>query len=343
MLTLEHRPKPPVGTYVLLGVAGLFYLLMLVNLVDIGDVDPAGRGLNQAFAALAGLLLWIVLAILLVVGGVRGHMPLLAAMAAAILLPASAVAAIVAAELYERMGGWPILVPALLPLVFASYALWARLPQLRKHFPALSTSAFAGVAVLVMTAGPLAATWYADQPDPTRRARLAAEERAQHEERQRQAVAIRSREAAAFAKLGPDSSLADYLPYLHGEHAQAALIGIRLVKSRQADAVALLRQGRLGDLAHLREFNVEPTAELCQAYGKALAAAAAEVAPSPHSAYLSAAMALERQLPNITWLIGVGCDLAEPLALLETNVRAVADSPRMTAFADALARLREIK
>jgi hypothetical protein len=344
MLTIDHRPRPPVGTYVLLGVAALLYALMLANLVNTGSTDAAGRGLDRAFAGLAGLLLWVVLAILLVVGGIKGHMPLLAAIAAAILLPASAVAAAVAAELYEQQGGWPILVPALLPLVIALYALWARMhQQLNKSFPAQSTSIYAGVAVLVMTAGPIAAKWYADRPDPVLKARSAAEERARHEEQQRQVAAVRSREAAEFAKLGPQSSLGDYLPYLHGDHAHAALTDIRLVKSRQADAIALLQQGRIGDLTELRDFNVEPTPELCEAYGKALATAAAQVSPQQRSDYISAGIELEAQLPNIKWLAGTRCDLGEALALLETNVRAVTDSPRLTQFADTLGKLRARK
>ena len=343
MLTIDHRPRPPVGTFILLGLAGVFYALMLANLVDIGSTDPAGRGLDRAFAALAGLLLWILLAILLIVGGVRGYMPLLAAMVAAILLPASAVAAVAAAELYERQGGWPILVLAVLPPAFAFYALWARMPQLHKSFPPLSTSAIVGLAVVVMTAGSLAAKWYAERPDPARQARLAAEERAQQEEEQRRVQQMRAREEAAFAQLGPDSSLGDYLPYLHGDRAHAALVGIRLVRSRQADAIALLQQGRLGDLTELRDFNVEPTAGLCRAYGQALVAAAAQVSPHVRSDYLAAAMDIERQLPNIRWLVGSHCDLDEALALLEANVRAVADSPRMTGFADTLGKLHVIR
>lgn len=341
MLTIDHRPRPPVGTYVLLGVAALLYALMLANLVNTGSTDAAGRGLDRAFAGLAGLLLWVVLAILLVVGGIKGHMPLLSAVAAAILLPASAVAAFVAAELYEQQGGWPILVPALLPLVIALYALWARMhQQLNKSFPAQSTSIYAGVAVLVMTAGPIAAKWYADRPDPVLKARSAAEERARQEEQQRQTQQVRTREAAAFAQLGPQSSLGDYLPYLRGQHAHAALTDIRLVKSRQTDVIALLQQGRIGDLTELRNFNVEPTPELCQAYGKALAAAATQVSPQQRSDYISAGIELEGQLPNIKWLVGTRCDLGEALALLETNARAVTDSPRLTQFADTLGKLR---
>ena len=52
---------------------------------------------------------------------------------------------------------------------------------------------------------------------------------------------------------------------------------------------------------------------------------------------------LELQLPNIRWLLAGRCDLGQPLGLLETNVRAVADSDRMTQFADKLTALRPVK
>jgi len=52
---------------------------------------------------------------------------------------------------------------------------------------------------------------------------------------------------------------------------------------------------------------------------------------------------LELQLTNMKWLIANRCDLGQPLGLLETNLRAVADSDRMTHFADTLAALRPVK
>ncbi len=58
------------------------------------------------------------------------------------------------------------------------------------------------------------------------------------------------------------------------------------------------------------------------------------------SDYLTAAIDLESQLPNLQWLVGEGCDLKAPLALLEKNLRAVADSARITKFADTLQQLR---
>ena len=53
-----------------------------------------------------------------------------------------------------------------------------------------------------------------------------------------------------------------------------------------------------------------------------------------------AAIDLELQLTNIKWLVANRCDLGQPLGLLETNLRAVADSDRITQFADKLAALR---
>jgi hypothetical protein len=45
-------------------------------------------------------------------------------------------------------------------------------------------------------------------------------------------------------------------------------------------------------------------------------------------------------LPNIKWLAGARCDVGEAVAFLETRVRAVSDSPRLTGFADTLASIR---
>ena len=149
--------------------------------------------------------------------------------------------------------------------------------------------------------------------------------------------------AAAFAALGPDSHIADYLPYLHDHaFAEQALRGIQKVKTRQSDAVALLEQRHLAELGELWQFNVLPTRDLCAAYGTALTTAAKRVTKA-RSDYLSAAIDLEWQLPNIKWLVSAKCDLSGPLERAETNVRAVADSDRMTNFAHTLADLKGIR
>ncbi|MBS0519725.1 MAG: hypothetical protein JSR90_13620 [Proteobacteria bacterium] len=335
--------RAPIGTIVLLGLAGLLHALMIASLVDADASDAAGRGLAQAFATLVGLLLWIVLAALVAVAAVKGHMPLAGIVAAAFLLPASAVGAFAAASLYDREQSWPLAVIALLPPLFALYAVWARWPSLQKALPPLPATLALGVSIFTLTALPLGLYWRQTLPDPARDARLAAEQKAREEAERQRIREAQEQEAAAFARLGPDSSLGDYLDYLYGDRAAAALQGIRAVKSRQADAVVLLQRGRLHDLAALHDFNLEAAPDLCRAYGEALAAAAAQVSPRQRTDYLSAAMDLEEQLANIRWLAGAGCDLGQPLALLEANVRAVADSGRMTGFADALAGIRTAK
>jgi len=151
------------------------------------------------------------------------------------------------------------------------------------------------------------------------------------------------REEGQFASLGPDSPLEAYLIYLSSmAYGERALAGVRQVKNRQADAILLLRQGRLLDLRQLWQFDVAPTVELCQAYDAALAAGAGKVTKA-RSDYLMTAIELELQLPNLTWLIGNHCDLSQSLGLLESNLRAVADSSRVTRFADTLAELRQVK
>ena len=79
-----------------------------------------------------------------------------------------------------------------------------------------------------------------------------------------------------------------------------------------------------------------------RAYGAALAGAAGKVAKT-QSNYLGVALDLEGQLPNIRWLIANRCDLGQPLGLLAGNVLAVADSSRMTGFADTLEGLALVK
>lgn len=112
------------------------------------------------------------------------------------------------------------------------------------------------------------------------------------------------------------------------------------MKTRQADAVALLNDGHLSDLSELLVFDVDATPEVCAAYGAALARDTAKVDRKVSSNYLGVAIDLERQLPNLQWLVGEGCDLGAPLVQLEKNLRAVADSSRITKFADELAKLR---
>ena len=326
--------RAPVGTIVLLVLAALLHAAMLGCLSDAPNADAFGQAIVLLYAAFLGAVLWLVLAALLLIAVARGRMPLWATLAMVVLWPLSAVAVWMAGDAYSRGDPSAIWVPVFLPPLFALYALWARLPVLHATFRAGTTSAVFAGAIAVLAVTPMVTATRAALPDPARDARLAEAGKAQEEQR------ARERQEAQFASLGPDSALADYLIYLSSmAYGERALAGIRRVKNRQTDAALLLQQGHIADLRELSHFDVAPTAELCRAYGAALAAAAGKVTKA-RSDYLIAATDLELQLPNMKWLIANHCDLGAPLDLLATNVRAVADSDRMTRFADTLAALR---
>ena len=335
--------RAPVGTIVLLSVAVVLYAAMMGCLADAPGSDAFGRGLALAYAAILGAALWVVLAALLIVAGAQGRMPVWAAIGAVILLPLSCVAVWMAGDAVGRGDSSALLIPALLPPLFALYALWARLPSLHGMLRASVVSGVVGLAIVFLAATPFVAAYRAAQPDPERDARLAAAAKEQEEEQAKDRQAARDREEAEFASLGPDSSLEDYLIYLHSQtYSDRALAGIRKLRTLQADGIAMLQKGRLPDLWELKELGLAPTPDLCEAYGAALGGAASRVSKTQPN-YLGAAIELENQLPNIKWLIANRCDLSQPLGVLATNLRAVADSSRITGFADTLDGLGRVK
>jgi hypothetical protein len=101
-------------------------------------------------------LLWIVLALLLIVGSVMGRMPRSAAICAILLHPLSGIAAFVALDAASRNIGGALLFVALLPPLIAGYALWARLTQLHEAYPPRPVSLAVWSAVALLTMGGMA-------------------------------------------------------------------------------------------------------------------------------------------------------------------------------------------
>lgn len=331
----------PYGAVILVAIALLLYAGFLANILGSRGTDAAGRGMAIGFAAIIGIVLWIVLAGLFAVAYVNGRLPGWAVAAAVVVLPLSAIAAAAATGLAEERGGWLMAAPIVLPLLLMLYGLWGRLGGLHETFTVAITSIVLGGAIVVLTAVPLAVAAIEIMPDPARDAARAEQERQRVEEMRRQEQQARAAVEAKFNRLGPDSSLHDYLEYLPpgDTRSAAALAGARLVKSRAADAAALLKEGKIDELPDLWRLDIDPAA-VCEAYGAALQVAAARV-DRTRTSYIGAAIALERQLPNIKWLVEARCDIGEAIAALETRVRAVSDSPRLIGFADTLASMRQ--
>jgi hypothetical protein len=79
---------------------------------------------------------------------------------------------------------------------------------------------------------------------------------------------------AKYARLGPDSSLRDYIEAQHWYLSGVDILaGARQVRSRQGDAIAMLDDGMIMELDDLWQLDPAPTKALCGTYGKALVTA----------------------------------------------------------------------
>jgi hypothetical protein len=121
--------RSPVALLLLLLVGLVLYGLMLANAVH--QVTGGGEArMADAFEALfATTGLWLVLAIMLVVGALTGAIPAWSAVVAVVLIPASAVATFVAIDMCSRNMRWPILYAVVLPALIAFYAFWLAMPR----------------------------------------------------------------------------------------------------------------------------------------------------------------------------------------------------------------------
>ncbi len=330
----------PMGFVVVLLVSCLLFVITATTVSDSRSSDAAGKAMSGALAAMFAGALWIALAVLLVMAAVGGAMVSWATWALFGLVPAALIAFFLAMGHFGEGDESALIVVMALPPLLMLYAAWARFPALHGVFKPAGTSAVLLSLVGVLSIGAIVAGRHARLPNPHARSDYAAAESARMQEAAKGERQAHEREAAAFARLGPDSHLADYLPYLRKPtFAERALEGIQKLKTRQEDAIALLNQRPLADLTELWQWNVLATREMCEAYGNAFLAAANRITKA-RSDYLSATTDLEWQLPNLKWIIGSKCDLSWPLERAETNIKAAADSDRLRNFAITLGELK---
>jgi len=333
----------PYGAIALIAIAFLLYSGFLANLLGSRGTDLAGRGMALGFAAIIGLVLWLVLTGLFVLAWFNRRLPGWLALAALIVLPLSAIAAAAAAGLAEERGWWLMTAPVALPPLLALLALWGRLPALHGVLPAGPMTAALGGAIAILTVVPLVMGWIETMPNPQRDAQRAEQRRQYEQETARRAQQAGEEEEARFARLSPASPLGEWLDYLppDGPRHAEALAGARLVKSRNQDAIALLQDGHLTDLEMLWRLDLDPL-QVCEAYGAALQAQAMKIDRSQPGS-VSASLDIEWQLANMKWLVAARCELDHALVLAESRVRAIADNARLTDIADQVATMRRPK
>ena len=154
-VTLSRLRAAPLGMTALLALAATLYAGLLI--VGAAPLQGGEAAYSQAWGALLlTFWLWVVLALALVVGAVKGRMPIAAAIAALLLLPISGVAAFVALDAASRHIEGALGLVALLPPLIAFYAVWARLPSLRAVAPAGIVAAAVWGAVALLSAAAFA-------------------------------------------------------------------------------------------------------------------------------------------------------------------------------------------
>jgi hypothetical protein len=342
--------SPPIGAIALLMLACFPYFIMLAAILSEAGGDPASYGgegrmaaaFSELYALASGVLLSIVLGILLLIGWMNGEMPRWAAIGAGILYPLSVIAAGVAIDLsYYYPGGWLVLVPGLLAPVIALFAMWARLPALHAVLrpDVTSTELLGAIAILILVTPALS---YLDELQlPARVARYQEQTEAVMATRAAEWTKHRQENEARFQGLTPDSSLWDYLnpQRIPDGRDEQALAGARQVKSRQTDAVLLLREGKVHWLPQLSQLDLAATPALCEAFGAGLL----KEATGP-GYDLNVGEDLERQLPNLKWLVGEHCNLDDGLAAAETVIRRITavnrGDQRWAEFLAAIVELR---
>ena len=340
--TSSTARRPPIAAIVLLAVATLLFLFMLLNAVQAPDLESIDKGVAAIYALISGVLLWIALAALLVIGAARGGMLGWAAFAALPLHPLAGAAAVAALFMLSANSGaphWPALILMMLPLSLGLYAAWALQPRLHAALPATVISAAVLGSVFAVSMGLLSYVTI----NTMQEARQAVIDRREMDARSAaRTLATQQANLDRFNRLTDDSPLSDWQPFIGkgNELEQQAVERVRRLAHRQEDAETMLRNGQDFPLFHIRQLDLHATPAFCASTNLFLVKNANDHRPdSPDQQYVLIADRFDPYLPAMQRLIGQGCDLSAAVTATEDAVRAFPPVPQREQFLSQLARL----
>ncbi|MBR1233522.1 hypothetical protein [Bradyrhizobium sp. AUGA SZCCT0182] len=318
MNSTPAQPKPPVGAIaagiVLSVVILLLWALQLVTVASLGQSDPAGNGLAQAYAAIQMIVLWLLLMVLTILAGARGVAPRAAKIAALVIVPASGLVTSAAAGLLSRPFVspflWPIVIPALVPPLIVMWCLFAlSAARLRA-----GTIRIVGGALLAMAVAVCVSIW------PLSHMRKAVDD---------QEAARLQQYDTDLARVAANAPLWEWTPFLDtrdGTKQQKVLDDIRKLDQRQVQAEAMLKRGDF-PLRYLAFFDLDPTPALC-AKARALLGKRAEslmLDSAKRQPYAAIADQVSAALAAMGWLVGYGCSCDAESTAWETMAKAYTD------------------
>jgi hypothetical protein len=236
----------------------------------VGRNLPHAQGTDRMMLQLVtggiAVFLWILLAGVILVMGVKGIMPEGVGVAAWAVHLLSCVAAVFAiAVMYEPEVRWPAAVVAAPPVLVAAFALYSCFPAAQWIPPRTAGFAvWAAILAISLSVTPEVLRWRAahadDSIDATPGPKLDAWMARQRERRRQQ-------ELEELSKVDDETTVMELagLTVPDGPARQEALAVIRRIPNRQAECVNQLRNGAAGTIMRLLpEIDVQPTPELCQ-------------------------------------------------------------------------------
>ncbi len=295
--------------------------------------DAAGNGLTQSFAMLSGIALWMLLAVLLVIAGLRAGFPSWTTLAAVILVPASAAAALSVVQMLSGdfyRAKWPLVVPILAPLLILAYAIWGYFPSLRAAIPSPAAGGILWGGVLILSVLPWPTITRTSHQAEQRNTELSSESQAQADkEKEQRDSKDREEWTAKFEKLPPDASLFQLSEFTrHGEELRLkAFKRIQKLPTRQSDAEDMLAHGIGWPLLEVQHLDLEATPLFCEQTRRFLANCAKAISPPvPCRPYDWEKARVDPFLPAIQWLVERHCDCTAELTAVESAVRAYPDA-----------------
>lgn len=312
---------------VLLAITAIGWLLLMACLPTVVGVTSTGDrdiflGLRWIFAGVMVGVMWLCFGGMFLIAGGQGAMPSWANLAALVLTPASAAAAM--ASLYlvsETSMRWPLVIPVALPLVLAGYFVALYWPAAHGVHPVVWS------LVLVFTLS----IW----PAVSRHFKAKAEARveiavAQKEWEVKEKARVREGNLAKLAALSTDRHIASWLTLLSQDSGvrDEAIAKFRTAERRQGDVEEGLGYGIPAFMQLVPELDLEPTPKLCEAAKAYLLKEAKEYrlkdrAPYPYVTQFS----IDGAVPAIRWFESHGCSCDEGIAALRAVVETYLDSP----------------
>lgn len=115
-----------------MGLAALTWLWIGGLLLTVGTQARDRSGCAATYSAGAAVLLWISLAALLLMGSSKSVIPGTVGAIAWIAIPLSGLSALASiGVLYDPQSHWPVILPAVVPVLIAGYVFYALFPPLQ--------------------------------------------------------------------------------------------------------------------------------------------------------------------------------------------------------------------